>query len=89
MDSDSFFVQKFGRMRIRSAIPNLNTYTFYSVTIMESFIPVVKELAPEEEVEPKEEVEEGKLVYSKMAFDDPNEGTGIKTISIHNRKKGK
>ena len=49
----------------------------------------MKELAPEEEVEPKEEVEEGKLVYSKMAFDDPNEGTGIKTISIHNRKKGK
>ena len=89
MGSDSFFVQKFGRMRIRSAIPNLNTYTFYSVTIIESFIPVVKELEPEEEVEPKEEVEEGKLVYSKMAFDDPNEGTGIKTISIHNRKKGK
>lgn len=33
-----------------------------------------KELEPEdEEVEPKEEPEEGKLVYSKMAFDDPNE----------------
>ena len=28
----------------------------------------------EEVVEPKEEKEERKIVYSKLAFDDPNEG---------------
>ncbi len=43
----------------------------------------MKEFEPEEEVEPKEEeVEEGKLVYSKMAFDDPNEGMETNTILI-------
>ena len=50
----------------------------YSVTFIESFILDVKEFNnPEEDeevVEPKEEKEERKIVYSKLAFDDPNEG---------------